>query len=56
MVRTFLRWKDTKTPKWTGRLQHGLSGQLDVAREVGWRNGRAAWVWSGRAVSCASRN
>jgi hypothetical protein len=42
MVRTFPRRKDTKRPKWMGRLQHGLSGQFDLAREVGCRNGRAA--------------
>jgi hypothetical protein len=42
IVCTFLRRKDTKRPKWMGRLQHGLSGQLDLGREVGCRNGRAA--------------
>lgn len=42
MVRIFPRRKDTKRPKWMDRLQHGLSGQLDLAREVGCRNGRAA--------------
>jgi hypothetical protein len=42
MVRIFPRRKDTKRPKWMDRLQHGLSGQLDLAREVGCRSGRAA--------------
>jgi hypothetical protein len=56
MVRTFPRRKDTKRPKWMGRLQHGLSGQLDLAREVGCRNGRAAGEWSGRAEWCVSRD
>jgi hypothetical protein len=56
MMRTFLRRKDTKRPKWMGMLQHGLSGQLDPCARGRLPKRPRRGQWSGCAEWCVSRD
>jgi hypothetical protein len=56
IVRTFLRRKDTKRPKWMGRLQHDLSRPARPCARGRLPKRPRRGQWSGRAEWCVSRD